>query len=205
MRIKRRRQGFPCISLAPAFIYPFIYISLCIWYHFCVLSSKYLSSCTNKTDFTVGVWGSTERYIVLLLKYNLWTRNDHRCKFILCTFFFLNKNMYISIWGESSIKMSEPGEYCHTHRRTHTHTHARIHKRATLRDCWRNKLLPMPGETQLSSGKLELGWQGLGWHRVGALAAWGAQCFQTWPFWEGEEGEITPLTRWVFSSPHSSN
>lgn len=120
--IKRRRQDFPCISFAPAFIYPFIYISLCIWYHFCVLSSKYLSSRTNKTDFTVSVWGSTEGYIVLLLKYNLWTRNDHRCKFILCTFFFLNKNMYISIWGESSIKMSEPGEYCHTHRRTHTHT-----------------------------------------------------------------------------------
>lgn len=37
-------------------------------------------------------------------------------------FFFLNKNMYIFIWGESSIKMSEPGEYCHTHRHTHTHT-----------------------------------------------------------------------------------
>lgn len=131
MWIKRRRQDFPCISLAPAFIYPFIYISLCIWYHFCVLSSKYLSSCTNKTDFTVGVWGSTERYIVLLLKYNLWTRNDHRCKFILCTFFFLNKNMYISIWGESSIKMSEPGEYCHTQRRTHTHTCSHTQKSHT--------------------------------------------------------------------------
>lgn len=31
--------------------------------------------------------------------------------------------MYIFIWGESSIKMSEPGEYCHTH----THTHTRLH------------------------------------------------------------------------------
>lgn len=35
-------------------------------------------------------------------------------------FFFLNKNMYIFIWGESSIKMRAPGECCHTH----THAHA---------------------------------------------------------------------------------
>lgn len=42
--------------------------------------------------------------------------------------FFLNKNMYIFIWGESSIKMSEPGEYYHTH----THTYACMHKRATV-------------------------------------------------------------------------
>lgn len=33
--------------------------------------------------------------------------------------------MYIFIWGESSIKMSEPGEYCHTH--TGAHTRTRLH------------------------------------------------------------------------------
>lgn len=45
--------------------------------------------------------------------------------------FFLNKNMYIFIWGESSIKMSEPGEYYHTHRHTHTRAYACMHKRDT--------------------------------------------------------------------------
>lgn len=48
--------------------------------------------------------------------------------YTLHIFFFVNKNMYIFIWGESSIKMSEPGERCHTH--SHTHIHACMHKRA---------------------------------------------------------------------------
>lgn len=116
-------------------------------------------------------------------------------------FFSLNKNMYIFIWGESSIKMSEPGEQCHTHR--HTHTYACIHKRATVRDCWRNQLLPMAGETQLSPGKLGLGWPGpepLGWQQSGNTDSLGCSALQYWPFWGGEKGEITPLTRWVFQA-----
>lgn len=56
--------------------------------------------------------------------------------------FFLNKNMYIFIWGESSIKMSEPGEYYHTHRHTHTRAHMLACTKETLRaTCLRNKLL----------------------------------------------------------------
>lgn len=140
------------------------------------------------------------RIYCLLLKYNLWTRNDHRCKFILCTFFFLNKNMYIFIWGESSIKMSEPGEYCHTHS-THTHTLA-----YTKEPQWE-----IAGETNSyqCSGKLELGWpepEPLWWPGTAA----------EWEHWQpavlsasklalSEEGEITPLTQRVFSSPRSSN
>lgn len=66
-------------------------------------------------------------------------------------FFFLNKNMYIFIWGESSIKMSEPGEYCHTHRRTHTrirlHTQKshseRLLEKQTPTSAWRN---PAPAQ-----------------------------------------------------------
>lgn len=110
--------------------------------------------------------GSTEEYIVFLLKYNLWTRNDHRCKFILCTYFFLNKNMYIFIWGESSIKMSEPGEYCHTH--THKHTqksHSELFAQETNSHGW-------PLNTRSGSGKPEpsFGWRGpdpLPWHQGG--------------------------------------
>lgn len=48
--------------------------------------------------------------------------------------FFLNKNMYIFIWGEGSIKISEPGEYYHTHTCIYLHaqkSHSELFARET--------------------------------------------------------------------------
>jgi len=74
-------------------------------------------------------------------------------------FFFLNKNMYIFIWGESSIKMSEPGEYYHTHRHTDTHTQAciRLHvqKRHSELFARETNSHKWPSKTHAHSGKLK--------------------------------------------------
>lgn len=192
----------------------FVSISLYILYHLRVPSSKHLSSRTNKRLYCYCFRGSTEEYIVLLLKYSLWTRNDHRCKFILCTFFFLIRICIFSSGEKAALKWASLGSIA-THTQAHTHAHACIHKRATVRDCWRNKLLPTPAESPcpLSQGRalllgLARAWAPLlAWDSSGvrALTAWCAQPFKTWPFWGGEKGEMTLLTRWDFSSPHSSN
>lgn len=115
----------PCVSSWTGFYLP-CYLYFTLWYHLCVPLSKYWGLCTRGWPSCERLSGSSEERIVLLLKYNLWNRNDHRCKFILHTFFFHNKNMYIFIWGESSIKMRAPGECCHT--RAQRRAHACMHK-----------------------------------------------------------------------------
>lgn len=75
--------------------------------------------------------------------------------------------MYISIWGESSIKMSEPGEHCHTHRQTHTHTHLHTQKshseglleKRTPTNAWPNPALSRKTGAGLARSEL-LGWPG---------------------------------------------
>lgn len=85
--------------------------------------------------------------------------------------------MYIFIWGESSIKMSEPGEYYHTHTRIRLHaqkSHSELFARKT-------NSYERPLKTRAHSGRLKpslFGHQGpdpLRWpsnsSKVGALTA----------------------------------
>lgn len=59
--------------------------------------------------------------------------------------------MYIFIWGESSIKMSEPGEYYHTDTHTRIRSHAqKQHSEIFARETNSYK---QPSKTHVRSGK----------------------------------------------------